>query len=296
MMIIDEAQNFENSVKDGQIVMTELVSAFNMLRAPLLFLGTNKAYRVFGKDFRSARRAVVVPIAHWDRLPQYPQEGTEDEWLAVVTILWTLQWVRNPCELDEWTIQVLYDCTQGVLAILVALFVGAQMRAMHNGTERVTPELIQQVYDSLLKPVHPMIDALRDNDRKALELYQDIAPPLQQQLWGPRGVLGGGLQTANTSHRLSSANQSVSDSREMAVDATESKPKRSTPRRTRVPTAASARRGKPNAAAETSTDVELEATDYRNASRAAATGGTTALDELRRRGQAPSIEDILGLD
>ena len=60
---------------------------------------------------------------------------------------------------DRW-----YSLSQGVLDIVVKLFVLAQLRAIATGIERVTPELLQKVYDDELIPVHPMLDALRRND------------------------------------------------------------------------------------------------------------------------------------
>lgn len=57
VLICDEVQNLANAKKGGQTVMTELVSACNDLRVPILFIGTNKATRVLDVDFRQARRS-----------------------------------------------------------------------------------------------------------------------------------------------------------------------------------------------------------------------------------------------
>lgn len=52
MLICDEVQNLANARKGSQTVMTELVSACNDLKVPILFIGTNKAAHVLSTDFR----------------------------------------------------------------------------------------------------------------------------------------------------------------------------------------------------------------------------------------------------
>lgn len=94
--------------------------------------------------------------------------------------------------------QLYFDTTlsQGVLDIVVKLFVLCQLRAIATRVERITPKLMQQVYQDELKPVHPMLAALRsgdveemikfsdlklsDTDKKILELRQRVAESAQQ--------------------------------------------------------------------------------------------------------------------
>ncbi|MGZ4979436.1 MAG: hypothetical protein ACXV8O_20045 [Methylobacter sp.] len=57
------------------------------------------------------------------------------------------------------------------------LFVLAQMRAIVTRTERVTPQLMKKVYDDELKPVHPMLAALRSGDPERIAQYSDLTIP-----------------------------------------------------------------------------------------------------------------------
>jgi hypothetical protein len=50
------------------------------------------------------------------------------------------------------------------------------LRPGRFGSERVTPELIADVYNKELKLLHPMVQALRDNDIERLAMFSDIAP------------------------------------------------------------------------------------------------------------------------
>lgn len=180
LLICDEVQNLSNAKKGGQTVMTELVSACNDLKVPILFIGTNKATSVLGMDFRQARRASGHGLAPWERL----KPGTAvspSEWDEFLDVLWRFQWVKNPVPLDPLFSHYMFDCCQGVIDLAIKLFSSAQARAMLDATEKLTPELLLDVYKSEFKLMHPMMDALRSENWEALAEYDDITPLNLQQ-------------------------------------------------------------------------------------------------------------------
>lgn len=182
VLICDETQNLANAKKGGQTVMTELVSACNDLKVPILFIGTNKASKVLSMDFRQSRRASGHGIAPWDRL----ERGTAEcpsEWDGFMEVLWKFQWVKNPMPFDHHFSHVMYECSQGVIDLGIKLFASAQAKAMLDGTETLTPELLLQVFNDEFKLMHPMVDALRSDRPELLSEFDDIAPlNLQQHL------------------------------------------------------------------------------------------------------------------
>jgi len=182
MLICDEVQNLANAKKGGQTVMTELVSACNDLRVPILFIGTNKAAQVLGMDFRQARRGSGHGLAVWDRL--YPGDASvRTEWDVFLQILWKFQWVRHPVPLDPHFAHVMYEASQGVLDLAIKIFASAQAHAMLDGTEALTPALIEKVFDEQFQLMHPMVEALRSGRPDALCAFDDIAPlNLEQHL------------------------------------------------------------------------------------------------------------------
>ncbi|GIZ53918.1 AAA family ATPase [Noviherbaspirillum aridicola] len=175
LLVVDEIQNLENARKDKQALMTLLVSASNELRVPIMFIGTNKARHILGLDFRQARRSAGKGCAYWDRLGRgIPEEP--DEWDDFVRFLWPFQWTNNPVELTPHLSDVLYHYSQGIIDIAIKIFAACQWRAMLDGSETITAQLIDSVAKKELSMVMPMIAALRMNDLKALEAYDDIAP------------------------------------------------------------------------------------------------------------------------
>lgn len=175
LLVVDEIQNLENAKKDKQSLMTLLVSASNELHVPIIFIGTNKARRVLGLDFRQARRSTGKGCAYWDRLGKGTLEEPE-EWDDFLGVLWKFQWVQIPTELTQPLSDVMYHYTQGIIDIAIKLFAACQWRAMLDGSEVLTAQLIDSVAKRELSMVMPMLEALRTNDLKALEAYDDIAP------------------------------------------------------------------------------------------------------------------------
>ncbi len=177
LLVIDEVQNLDNARKGSQVLMTELVSACNELKVALLFVGTYKATRVLSKDFRQARRAAGFGISMWHRLQEKATGTTASEWRQFLEILWQFQWVRNAVPLSDRLASLMYSCSQGVVGIAILLLISAQTHAMLDGTETLTEELIESVYNTDLYMLHPMLKALRDGDVDKIAEFEDIAPP-----------------------------------------------------------------------------------------------------------------------
>lgn len=192
VLIIDEIQHLSRSRSGGSEKMLNFfVTLVNTIGLPVILVGTPRAREIFEADMRSARRGSGLGAIFWDPM----EEGRE--WKALTDKLWTLQWLQKRDEVLTDEIRVLwYDLSQGVLDIVVKLFVLCQLRAIATKVERITPKLMQQVYEDELKPVHPMLAALRsgdveemikfsdlklsDTDKRLLELRQRVAESAQQ--------------------------------------------------------------------------------------------------------------------
>ncbi len=53
----------------------------------------------------------------------------------------------------------------------------AQLRAIDHGIERITVPLLQTTYDEDLRPIHPMIDALRSGRADKIAQFSDLVIP-----------------------------------------------------------------------------------------------------------------------
>lgn len=185
LLIADEVQNVANARKDEQILMSELTSLCNQCKVPQLYIGTNKANKILGLDFRQARRSLGLGLGDWGPMPRWEhvtgENGTVErrngEWFDFVTELWKYQWVRKPVPLTNDILKTFYDCTQGVIDLAIKLFAVAQARAILDQSETLSEQLLLDVYKKDLYLIHPMVDALRSGDMKALMRFEDITPP-----------------------------------------------------------------------------------------------------------------------
>lgn len=312
LLICDEVQNLANSKKGAQTLMTELVSAANDLKVPILFIGTNKATKVLGTDFRQARRSSGQGIAPWDRLlPGTPNEPSE--WDVFLGILWQFQWLRKPVALDSLLSRAMFDCSQGVIDLAIKLFAAAQARAMLDGSETLTPKLLLDIYNKEFQLMHPMVDALREDNYEILSQYDDIAPlNLQQHLenaqrklsllksplfsvkatdetFAPRLTAGLHAMGVGAEEAASLANEVVSSS----PDANLAQGMKQAATALTKPKPVSVR-------TKGAVVVELPVNryddrpgDYRRATAHAKGNSVTVLRQLKEFGMAPLIEDIL---
>lgn len=186
VLIIDEIQHLSLNRSGGaEKMLNFFVTLVNVVGLPVVMVGTPKARFIFEGDLRSARRGAGFGSICWDPMkdetPQiHPDTGRlmKTEWIAFTNALWKYQWLKHrDLTLSEEIRTCWFDLSQGVLDIVVKLFVLAQHRAITTDLERITTKLLKQVYQDELKPVHPMIEALRSGDPEKIAIYSDLVIP-----------------------------------------------------------------------------------------------------------------------
>jgi hypothetical protein len=183
ILVVDEIQRLNSRRSGGQDAMLEFfVELVNTVGVPVILVGTPKARPIFELELQSARRSAGFGSLLWEpmratkpRLDSQTGKVKKTEWIAFTDTLWKYQWLQKRDEIlsdeirDCW-----YDLSQGVLDIVVKLFVLAQLRAIAVGLERINVKLLRHVYDEELKPVHSMLAALRSGDPELIAKYSDL--------------------------------------------------------------------------------------------------------------------------
>ncbi len=182
VLIIDEIQHLSTAKSGGQDKMLNFfVTLVNTIGVPVLLVGTPKAQPIFVADFRAARRTTGFGAVYWGAMkgdPSNQQETGYKEWVRFTDKLWKYQWLTKADEsITEEIRDCWFDLSQGIHDIVVKLFVFAQLRAIATKTERITTMLLRQVYEDELKPVHPMLEALRKDDPDEIVQYSDLYVP-----------------------------------------------------------------------------------------------------------------------
>lgn len=321
LLVADETQNLANAHKGKQTVMTELVSMCNTIGIPILFIGTNKCQKVSSLDFRQARRTSGGGLSHWDRLMPALEPGAVDEWDDFLQVLWGFQWVRNPVPLDAQLRAQMHHYTQGVIDVAIKLFASAQARAMLDGSERITPQLLADIYKEEMSLIHPMLEALRNNDHSRLALYDDIAHvgleqmlnSIQNRLKAKRSsahsllpkdaMFASSIATAlvasgfGESESLGAAEEVAQDDRvrNLAEGTAKAIKKLSVPRPVSAKKKANATAGLESGDAELASELADRPEDYRRAILSAREHSTTIHEQLVLLRMARPLEELLDL-
>lgn len=179
LLIIDEIQHLSISKSGGaEKMLNFFVTLVNTINLPVVMIGTPKARFIFEQDFRSARRGAGMGAVFWEQMKQGSAENTSQEWHSFTNTLWKYQWLsRADTELSQEIRDVWYELSQGILDIVVKIFVLAQFRAIESGIEKITVRVLQTTYEEDLKPIHPMIKALQSGVANRIAEYSDLVIP-----------------------------------------------------------------------------------------------------------------------
>ena len=186
VLVIDEIQRLTLKRSISKEAMLEFfVALVNVIGVPVIMVGTPKARSIFEMELQAGRRSAGFGSLFWEPVQREPGrvdpktgKPRKTEWQAFTDKLWQYQWLTHRDEvLSEEIRDCWFELSQGVLDIVVKLFVLAQMRAISTGLERITVKLLRTVYEQELKPVHPMLDALRRGDPELIVKYSDLQLP-----------------------------------------------------------------------------------------------------------------------
>ena len=181
VLVIDEIQRLSQVRSGGKEQMLEFfVELVNKVGIPVVLVGTPKARPIFELELQSGRRSAGIGSIYWETIHQKldkKDQGliTNQNWVRLTNDLWKYQWLKHGDDpLTDEIRDCWYDLSQGVLDIVVKLFVLAQLRAIANKKERITKSILTSVYEKELKPVHPMLNALRSGNADLIKKYSDL--------------------------------------------------------------------------------------------------------------------------
>lgn len=196
IIVIDEVQHVKINRTEGNALLNFLVTLRNLIGVSMIMIGTMSALPVLQRTFRDARRADGIGSVNFNRMPPAPEPDEQgeradadvtevkpiygDEFHKFVSDMWRWQYTNVQTELTIEILNALYEETQGITDLIVKLFILCQMQLMTISAARagfeevITAELIHEVAEENLNTVRPFIQALRNNDHKALAKCEDL--------------------------------------------------------------------------------------------------------------------------
>lgn len=177
VLVVDEIQRLSLAKSGGaEKMLNFFVELVNRIGVPVILVGTYKGMSVLTGEFSQIRRGTGQGDMLWDRMEN------DKQWAHFVESLWRYQYVRKDCKSGDRVrggltlSDVLYEETQGIVDFAIKVFMFAQERAMHTGTERITAGLIRKVAKDKLKIPRLVLKALKTKDMRILERFEDLYP------------------------------------------------------------------------------------------------------------------------
>lgn len=168
LLVIDEIQNLLQASRVGPAKMLSFfVTLANDAKIPFCVVGTSKAKNFLETLFREARR--LSGSAFWDRMSPGRQ------WDYFLKRLSKYQWTTHSVDLSEPKLsKLVYFHTQGIRDLVVRLFQLCQLRAIRDGSERISARLIENVVSEKFVLLKKPLAALRSGDPDEIEKYEDL--------------------------------------------------------------------------------------------------------------------------
>lgn len=162
---------------EAKLALSLFLKIGNVCRLPMIFGGTYSAVTLFSKVARNARR--VCSGGYFDL--ELPTSHIDTQWdKCILEVVWKYQWVSAPAELDDNLRKVIFELTQGIVAILIALHRAAQVFAIRNDLKTVDAAVLRKVYKTQFVLLHPALSALNSKKSNRLEKFEDLLPPKDQ--------------------------------------------------------------------------------------------------------------------
>jgi len=187
LLVIDEVQRLSESRSGGHLQMLNFFTELqNTIHVPIVLVGTPTATDVLNDKFRLTRRGCSQGEVLWNRMKE------DRSWHEFLDALWQYQYTSkvSPLGLD-WGLKdatgrklppvpsrlshVIYDETQGIVHLVVILYMLAQARAIRSGREVVDESTIKSVAFDSFGSAQKAIRALREGNKKALAEIGDLS-------------------------------------------------------------------------------------------------------------------------
>lgn len=147
LIVIDECQNVCRN-KGGVNLISAMTQLINSSGVSICMVGLPETELFFQNEMQLARRSVGL---------SYQALPCNDYFIKFCETLFSYQYVAKPTKLTPDLVELLYECSGGILALVVSLIMEAQQIAILTGKELLNKETILLAYEERLKNVQDFV-------------------------------------------------------------------------------------------------------------------------------------------
>jgi len=147
LIVIDECQNVCRNKSGGSLIasMTQLI---NSSFVSICMVGLPQTEDFFSQEMQLARRSVGL---------SYTALPYDDYFIRFCETLFSYQYVAKRTRLTPELTELLFECSGGIIAILVSIIIETQQIAIMSGKDELSKETILMAYRSRLKNVQDFV-------------------------------------------------------------------------------------------------------------------------------------------
>lgn len=169
LIIIDECQNICHN-KGGVNLIASMTQLINASGVSICMVGLPETELLFGQEMQLARRSVGLS---YSALPY------DNYFIRFCEILFQYQYTAHPCKLTPELIELLYECSGGIIAIVVSIIMEAQQIAIITGKEELNKETILLAYKARLRNIHDFVQIkpMKRSQTSAVKSKKEVSFP-----------------------------------------------------------------------------------------------------------------------
>lgn len=166
LIVIDECQNICRN-KSGVNLVASMTQLINSSGVSICMVGLPETEIFFGQEMQLARRSVGL---------SYTALPYDNYFMDFCATLFSYQYTADRTELSPELTELLYECSGGIIAILVSLVMEAQQVAILSTKEKLNKETILLAYKERLKNVQGFVhvDGQKKSQTSSVSNKKDV--------------------------------------------------------------------------------------------------------------------------
>lgn len=148
LLVVDECQNICRN-KNGVNLVSAMTQLINSSGISICLVGLPETEDLFQREMHLARRSIGL---------SYLETFFDDYFIRFCETVYSYQYVANPSPITPEIIETLYQCSNGVIGLVVSLLMESQQMAILSGKETLSKEVIINTFQTRMKNLQNFIE------------------------------------------------------------------------------------------------------------------------------------------